>query len=121
MNKKMNMAIPSDLCGQRGCFSYRDGHCDCLCDTDFNGRRCPFFKSVKQHEDELRRDPELQRKVPEDDFLEANADFMEELAAMEAEADRIAKDGFLEDVSSDDDGWDDADDPDDEGGDGDAY
>ena len=118
MNKKMNMAASPDLCGQRGCFSYRDGHCDCLCDTDFNGRGCPFFKSVKQHEDELRRSPEAQREVPEDDFLEANAGFMEELAAMEAEADRIARDGVLEDTGSDDDGWDD---PDDEGGDGDAY
>lgn len=124
-----------DVCGQRGCFSYRDGHCECLADTDFNGRACPFFKTVKQYEDDLKQasgaskaskasDKKGEGKAEGSsgmDFLSANADFMDELEELEDEADRIAE-GVVESATDTDDGWDDDDaedsEDDDSGGDG---
>lgn len=118
-DEKLNMEATPDLCGQRGCFAYKDGHCDCLRDTDFGGRGCPFFKTMKQYEADLKRTAaDRQTAGKADDFLTENAGLMEELAAMEAEAERIAREGeSIPDPASDDDGWDDADD---EGGGGDA-
>ena len=111
-NEKLNM---NDICGQRGCFAYREGHCDCLSDTDFGGRGCPFFKSVKQYEEELVKYSRPDKSAAEtDDFLAANADLIKELDAMEAEAERIESEGTEDDEPSDEDGWDD------EGGDSDA-
>ena len=119
-----------DVCGQRGCFSYRDGHCECLGDTDFGGRACPFFKTIRQHEADIRsasgitgqREREAGKTENSSglDFLKANADFMDELEELEDEADRIAKGATdMESTTSEDsdDGWDD--DDDDSGGDGD--
>lgn len=107
-----------DVCGQRGCFSYRDGHCECLGDTDFGGRACPFFKTVKQHEADIKKasgvsDNEKGDAVADSssglDFLKENADFMDELEELEDEADRIAN-GTSEaytGIGDSDDGWDD--------------
>ena len=103
LNEKLNM---DDVCGQKSCFAYRDGHCDCLSDTDFNGRGCPFFKSMKQYEEDLKKTANMS-KEPEDDFLLANADLIAELDAMEEEAKHIEAEGGTEEDISDDDGWDD--------------
>lgn len=104
-----------DACGQRGCFSYQDGHCGCLSDTDFGGRACPFFKTVRQYEKELRSYPMIEKHMQEygeeDDFLSANRDLIDELVSIEEEAERIEREGYEDDPegSSDDDDWDDDD------------
>ena len=136
-----------DICGQRRCFSYREGHCECLRDTDFGGRACPFYKTVEQYEEDLRRasgagsikpksmpmtSTETEKSEAQKhalsgiDFMSANASIMDELAEMEAETKRIEK-GEYEDMSEseepEDDGWDDdeedagGEDPGDSGGD----
>ena len=115
-------ATPSlkDVCGQKGCFSYQEGRCQCLSDTDFGGRACPFFKTVKQYEKDLQAHPLKGAYMEaEDDFLAANKDLIEELASIEDEAERIEREGYEEDTDSggDDDDWDDEDD---EGGGGDG-
>lgn len=103
IKEKLNI---EDVCGQRGCFAYREGHCDCLSNTDFNGRACPFFKTMEQYEEGLRRTAVSKDDTPEDDFLAANKDLIAELDAMEAETRRIEQDGSKEEQSGDD-GWDD--------------
>ena len=110
--------VPKDLCGNRGCFAYIDGQCDCLADTDFGGSACPFFKDRKQYERELkdagnggRSAAENATQYDDDDFLAQNADAVAEIAGMEAEADRIEREGISEEGGgSDDDGWDDIED-----------
>ncbi len=32
----------------KGCFANKDGYCMCLKETDFGGRKCPFYKSGKK-------------------------------------------------------------------------
>ena len=118
-------AAPSlkDVCGQKGCFSYQEGRCQCLSDTDFGGRACPFFKTIKQYEKDLQAHPLKGAYMEaEDDFLAANKDLIEELASIEDEAERIEREGYEEDTDSggDDDDWDDEEGEDDEGGGGDG-
>ncbi|MBR1477375.1 MAG: hypothetical protein IJ608_05370 [Lachnospiraceae bacterium] len=82
--ENMEAGTLKDVCGQRGCFSYIDGHCGCLSDTDFGGRACPFFKTVKQYEKELQAHPlKSEYGSGEDDFLAANKGLIDELSAME--------------------------------------
>ena len=115
-----------DVCGQKGCFSYLEGHCQCLSDTDFGGRACPFFKTVKQYERDLAAHPlKAEGGEDEDDFLKSNADLINELSAMEDEAERIEREGLDmddTDIGSDDDDWDDKGESDDnsDGGDNDG-
>ena len=108
-----------DACGQKGCFSYEDGHCQCLSDTDFGGRACPFFKTIKQYERDLAAHPlKSEYGAEEDDFLSANADLINELSDMDAEAARIEREGCEEGVDTDTgyDDWGDEEEGDEEGG-----
>ena len=115
-----------DVCGQKGCFAYLEGHCQCLSDTDFGGRACPFFKTVKQYERDLAAHPlKAEDGEDEDDFLKSNADLINELSAMEDEAERIEREGLdadAADIGSDDEDWDDEDgeSDDNDGGDSDG-
>lgn len=36
------------VCPQVACFANVDAKCKCLKDTDFHGRKCPFYKDHKQ-------------------------------------------------------------------------
>ncbi len=37
------------------CFAYRNGFCICLNDTKFKGGGCPFYKSKKRYNFEIKR------------------------------------------------------------------
>ena len=85
---------PKDLCGERRCFAYDDGQCDILNDTDFGTGICPFFKTRKEYRAglEVRRKKCADTSSPsDDDFLSANAGLMDEIAELNAEADRIER------------------------------
>ena len=88
-----NFKTERNHCGSRKCFSYRDGYCYCLRDTDFKGRGCPFFKTRKQLEAEMKKMSAEKDAGSFDEFLEKNADCIKELAALDAEAARIEKGG----------------------------
>ncbi|CAK7037428.1 MAG: hypothetical protein BACD_00170 [Bacteroides rodentium] len=111
------------LCGHRGCFANHGGLCDILNNTDFGGKRCSFFKTQKQYEDDLARyTREKDGTDKGDDFLAQNAGLMEELQAMEKEAKELSdkKTAAVSqefEASDDNDGWDSEDD---EGGGGDG-
>ena len=110
--------VPKDLCGNRSCFAYAEGQCDCLSDTDVGGR-CPFYKTKKQLEREQREasakainsksGTPLEPGDEEDDFLEMNAGLISEIRGLYDEADRIERDGMYG-GDDDDDGWDDSED-----------
>lgn len=37
-------------CNNDNCFANNEGRCNCLSDSDFGGRKCPFFKTKKEFE-----------------------------------------------------------------------
>lgn len=54
----MDLIIRKDLCYHKhpDCFArQRNGICQALRDTDFNGRDCPFYKSREQNDRENNR------------------------------------------------------------------
>ena len=40
-------------CGMEECAAYMDGHCVALIDNDFGGKKCPFFKTKAQNDEEI--------------------------------------------------------------------
>lgn len=105
---------PPNLCGQRSCFAYRNGKCACLDDTDFGGKACPFYKTRKQYAAGLVAFGRAKPDDTEDDFLKDNELLMEEIAFLNAEADRMERGAVPEAMDEDaaggdmdDDGWDD--------------
>lgn len=39
-------------CEENRCFAFIDWHCTILTDSDFNGRKCPFYKTNAQVKEE---------------------------------------------------------------------
>lgn len=37
------------------CFAYLNGRCRALCDGEFNGKKCSFYKEKKEYEKQERR------------------------------------------------------------------
>lgn len=40
---------------KKDCFAYLNGRCRALCDGDFNGKQCSFYKEKTEYEKQERR------------------------------------------------------------------
>lgn len=51
------------VCDEAACFAYMDCRCVLLTDNNFKGKKCPFFKTIAQVEEENARHKERLEKI----------------------------------------------------------